>query len=145
MPAAAEIQAATLQNFIKGWSDWTVDGFLASWSDDCIQITLPLGSEAKIRTRKDVEVLFPKLMSILTNFQVSGHIKLLVFAKRMKISNEMRVSNLRNESSLQSIMSSTTLLIAKRLSTHLQRRTRRSGHTVTSMLVLYGLMRAGRR
>ena len=79
MHAAAEIQAATLEKFIKGWSEWTPDGFLASWSDDCIQITLPFSSGMKIRTRKDTEYLFPKLMAILTNFQVSEHIKLLVF------------------------------------------------------------------
>ncbi|MCJ1275996.1 hypothetical protein MMC21_003801 [Puttea exsequens] len=73
MHAAAEIQAATLEKFIKGWSEWTPDGFLASWSDDCIQITLPFSSGMKIRTRKDTEYLFPKLMAILTNFQLTVH------------------------------------------------------------------------
>ena len=84
MPAAAEIQAATLEQFIKGWSGWTPDGFLASWSDDCTQITLPFSSGMKHRTRKDTQVLFPKLMSILTHFQVSEHIKPLVFEKNVR-------------------------------------------------------------
>ena len=75
MPTAAEIQAAALERFIEGWSGWTPDGFLASWSDGCTQTTLPFSSGMKIRTRKDVEVLFPKLMSMLTNFQVSEDIK----------------------------------------------------------------------
>ena len=89
MPAAAETQAATLEQFIKAWSGWTPDGVLACWSDDCRQITLPFSSGMKPRTRKDTQILFPKLMSILTNFRVSGHIKPLIF--EMDASNEVTV------------------------------------------------------
>lgn len=73
MPAPAEVQAATLEKFIKGWSGWTADGFLASWSNDCTQTTLPFSSAVPVRTRAHTEKLFPVLMSVLTNFQVSGH------------------------------------------------------------------------
>lgn len=71
MPAAPEVQRATLERFIQGWSGWTPDGFLANWSDDCTQTTLPFTSGVPIRTRAHTVVLFPKLMSTLTNFQVS--------------------------------------------------------------------------
>ena len=73
MPAAAEVQAATLERFIKGWSGWTPDGFLSTWSNDCTQKTLPFSSEVPIRTRADTEHLFPILMSLMTNFQVSAY------------------------------------------------------------------------
>lgn len=70
MPAPAEKQTATLNKFIEGWKGWTPDGFLASWSEDCAQVTLPFSSGVAPRTRAITEELFPKLMSILTNFEV---------------------------------------------------------------------------
>jgi len=75
MPAAAEVQAATLEKFIKGWSGWTPETFLASWTDDCTTKTLPFSSKIPARTRADTEQVFPMLMSFITNFQVSeGHL-----------------------------------------------------------------------
>jgi hypothetical protein len=75
MPAPAETQTATLNKFIDGWKGWTPDGFLASWSEDCAQVTLPFSSGVAPRTRAITEELFPKLMSILTNFEVRVHHK----------------------------------------------------------------------
>ncbi|EEQ33884.1 hypothetical protein McanCB56680_006474 [Microsporum canis] len=73
MPASAEIQTATLNRFIEGWKGWTPDGFLASWSHDCTQVTLPFSSGVPPHTRASVTKLFPQLMSILTNFQLIVH------------------------------------------------------------------------
>jgi hypothetical protein len=70
MPASLEIQAATLEKFIQGWVGWTPDGFLATWSDDCTQRTLPFSFDAPIRDRPHVEHFFPILMSLLSNFKV---------------------------------------------------------------------------
>jgi hypothetical protein len=70
MPAPAEVQAATLEKFIQGWAGWTPDGFLANWSEDCTQKTLPFSSEVPVRTRPDTEQLFPVLMSLMSNFTV---------------------------------------------------------------------------
>ena len=70
MPAPAEVQAATLEKFIQGWAGWTPDGFLANWSEDCTQKTLPFSSGVPIRTRPDTEQLFPVLMSLMSNFTV---------------------------------------------------------------------------
>lgn len=66
----AAAQAATLDKFIKGWASWTPEGFLATWADGCTQQNLPFSSKSPIKTRPDVEHLFPQLMSILTNFEV---------------------------------------------------------------------------
>ncbi|KAL2137547.1 hypothetical protein VTI28DRAFT_9124 [Corynascus sepedonium] len=69
----AAAQAATLDKFIKGWSSWTPEGFLATWADGCTQQNLPFSSKVPIKTRPDVEHLFPHLMSILTNFEFKVH------------------------------------------------------------------------
>ncbi|KAB8227141.1 uncharacterized protein BDW43DRAFT_304834 [Aspergillus alliaceus] len=73
MPAPAEKQTATLNKFIEGWKGWTPDGFLASWSEDCAQVTLPFSSGVAPRTRAITEELFLKLMSILTNCELTVH------------------------------------------------------------------------
>lgn len=70
MPAASEIQAATLQKYIDGWRGWTVDGFLASWSQNCTQQALPFSSGKPLLQRAEAERLFPHLMSVMTDFQV---------------------------------------------------------------------------
>ena len=73
MSATAEIQAATLQEFIQGWRKFTPEDFLVSWSNDCTQMALPLSPEKPVRSRPELEHLFPILMSTLTNFQASEH------------------------------------------------------------------------
>jgi len=70
MPAPPEVQAATLERFIQSWIEWTPEGFLATWSEDCTQRTLPFSFDAPIRDRAHVEKYFPILMSILSNFKV---------------------------------------------------------------------------
>lgn len=70
MPAAAEVQAATLQRFIDGWKGWAPEAFLEVWSDDCTQKTLPFSLDAPIRSRDYYVEVFPTVMSFITNFQV---------------------------------------------------------------------------
>lgn len=67
---AREIQAATLHRYIDGWIGWTVDGFLASWSEDCTQQALPFSSGKPPLSRAQAEQLFPHLMSVMTDFKV---------------------------------------------------------------------------
>lgn len=69
MPAAAETQAATLQRFIDGWSDWTPD-FLNCWSDDLTFSTLPFSYGKPARPRASLEPRYLLLMSTLKNLQV---------------------------------------------------------------------------
>jgi hypothetical protein len=69
MPAAANIQSATLDRFIKGWSKWTPD-FLETWSDDLTFTTLPFSYGKPTRARAQLESRYLLLMSTLTNFQV---------------------------------------------------------------------------
>lgn len=72
MSAAHEIQAETLQKYIDGWTGWTVDGFLASWSKDCTQQSLPFSSGKPLLLRTQAEHLFPHLMSVMTDFKVKS-------------------------------------------------------------------------
>jgi hypothetical protein len=73
MPAAAQVQAATLEKLISGWHKWTPEEFVASWSDDCTQTTLPISIGVPTRTRAELEKFFSHLMSNLTNFHVREH------------------------------------------------------------------------
>ena len=70
MPAATEVQAATLERFIKGWGEWTPD-FLSSWSDDLTFTTLPFSYGKPTRSRKQLEPRYLLLISTLTNYQAS--------------------------------------------------------------------------
>ncbi|PPJ60178.1 hypothetical protein CBER1_08989 [Cercospora berteroae] len=71
MIPAAETQAKTLQKYIDGWRGWTVDGFLASWSEQCTQQALPLSSGKPLMTRAEATKLFPHLMSVMSDFKVT--------------------------------------------------------------------------
>lgn len=70
MPAATEVQAATLERFIKAWGEWTPD-FLSSWSDDLTFTTLPFSYGKPTRSREQLEPRYLLLISTLTNYQVS--------------------------------------------------------------------------
>nr|POE78409.1 austinol synthesis protein h [Quercus suber] len=70
MTGTAQAQAATLDAFVAGWKAWDPDQFLASWSRDCTQHTLPFSAGVPSRSRADTERIFPMLMSFVTNFQL---------------------------------------------------------------------------
>jgi hypothetical protein len=70
MPASAEVQEATLNKFIAGWKEWTPEAWMATWSDDCTQKTLPFTLGIPARTLPEVKFMLPKLMGILKNYEV---------------------------------------------------------------------------
>ncbi|KAL9078952.1 MAG: hypothetical protein Q9157_002136 [Trypethelium eluteriae] len=70
MPSAAENQGATLEQFIAGWKKFTPDDWTATWSEDCIQKMLPFTLGVPARSRTEVQVVLPKLMEILTNYEL---------------------------------------------------------------------------
>ncbi|KUI60106.1 hypothetical protein VP1G_11165 [Cytospora mali] len=70
MPAPAHIQAATLDRFIAGWKKWTPEDYLATWSDDCTQQLMPFSLGVPARSRAEVNVFLPKLMTVLTNYEL---------------------------------------------------------------------------
>ena len=70
MPAATEVQAATLERFIKKWGEWTPD-FLSTWSEDAQFSTLPFSYGKPARSRKQVESRYLLLISTLKNYQAS--------------------------------------------------------------------------
>lgn len=71
MPAPAEVQKKTIDAFLDGWAEWTPEAFLSTWSDDCTQQTLPYSHNVPKRDRANTNHLFPILMSIMDNLQVS--------------------------------------------------------------------------
>ncbi|KAI0121123.1 hypothetical protein BJ170DRAFT_600130 [Xylariales sp. AK1849] len=73
MSGPAEVQAATIDHFLKGWDTWKPEAFLSSWSDDCTQKTLPYSHNVATRDRANTDHLFPILMSIMDNFQLTVH------------------------------------------------------------------------
>lgn len=79
MPAPAEVQKKTIDAFLDGWAKWTPEAFLSTWSDDCTQQTLPYSHNVPKRDRANTNHLFPILMSIMDNLQVSQAFKYAIF------------------------------------------------------------------
>ncbi|KAF2118821.1 hypothetical protein BDV96DRAFT_642992 [Lophiotrema nucula] len=73
MPATADVQAAIIDAFIQGWRGWTPEGMLAPCSSDCTQLALPLSDGRPLKSRPDMEMLFPILMRELSNFDLNVH------------------------------------------------------------------------
>ena len=71
MPAAAHVQAATLDKFLAAWKNGIAEDTIALWSDDFKQRLLPLSLGMEFHPRAEVEVIYPKLVSSLTNWKVS--------------------------------------------------------------------------
>ncbi|KAL1854847.1 hypothetical protein VTK73DRAFT_8684 [Phialemonium thermophilum] len=69
----AEVQKATLDRFIQTWAEWSPDGFMETWTDDCTQQNLPFSMNSDVKTREQVKHFFPVLMSLLTNFKLTVH------------------------------------------------------------------------
>lgn len=70
MPAPLHIQAATLDRYIEGWKHFTAESWMATWSHDCQQKMLPFTLGIPSRSRAEVEIFLPKLMSVLKNYKV---------------------------------------------------------------------------
>ena len=71
MPAQAYIQAATLNRFLDAWKKWDATEWLATFADDFEQVSLPFSMGLPARTRAEVDMVLPKLMATVTNYQVS--------------------------------------------------------------------------
>ena len=71
MPAPADVQRATLDRFIAGWSNWSAAEMVEPWTEDCTQVTLPFSLNHPPRTRAQVEVTLPLLQKVVTGYEVS--------------------------------------------------------------------------
>lgn len=74
MPAPAHVQAATLNKFLEAWKKWDASEWLATFSSDFEQVSLPFSMGMPARSRAEVDLILPKLMESVTNYQVSCHI-----------------------------------------------------------------------
>ncbi len=71
MPAPADVQRATLDRFIAGWSNWSAAEMVEPWTEDCTQVTLPFSLNHPPRTRAQVEVTLPLVQKVVTGYEVS--------------------------------------------------------------------------
>lgn len=83
MSTVAANQVATLEQFIAGWKKFTPEDWMASWSEDCTQKMLPFTMGVPARPRDEVQVVLPKLMEILTNYE-AGSMQVLSISLGLK-------------------------------------------------------------
>lgn len=72
MPAAADVQAATLTKFLTAWKHGRANDTMALWSDDFTQRLLPLSLGAPCNSNAQAQLIYPKLVEALTNWKVSN-------------------------------------------------------------------------
>lgn len=70
MPAPAQVQAATLQQFLNAWKKWDAKEWLAIFADDFTQVTMPLGLGIPTRSRAEVEQVLPALVATVKSYEV---------------------------------------------------------------------------
>lgn len=70
MPAPEKTQAATLEKFIDAWKRWDAQEWLALFSDEFTQVTLPLGLGIPSRPRAQVAQVLPALMATVKSYEV---------------------------------------------------------------------------
>ena len=71
MPGPVDVQRATLDRFIAGWSNWSAAEMVETWTDDCTQSTLPSTLGHPPRSRSEVLVVLPLLQKLVTDYKVS--------------------------------------------------------------------------
>ncbi|OKL55331.1 hypothetical protein UA08_09370 [Talaromyces atroroseus] len=70
MPAPAQIQKETIDKFLEAWGNSKAQDTMDLWSDDFEQQLLPFSLQQPVRQREHVELLYPALVSNLTNWKV---------------------------------------------------------------------------
>jgi hypothetical protein len=71
MPSLSSVQAATLDKFLTAWKTQNAGDMVALWSDDFQQRLLPLSLGIPPKSRNEAEYYNGKLMTNLTNWEVS--------------------------------------------------------------------------
>ncbi|KAH8703355.1 hypothetical protein BGW36DRAFT_422918 [Talaromyces proteolyticus] len=71
MPAAACVQAATLQRFLNAWANWDAQEHLSIFTDDFSQRTLPARLGIPTRSREQVEHTLPILISTVKSYHLT--------------------------------------------------------------------------
>lgn len=71
-------QVHCLNQFIEGWKGWTPEGWSATQSADFTLTILPFSLGHPARSKEEVKLMLPKLMSTVHDYKVSerysGHI-----------------------------------------------------------------------
>ncbi|KAF9769439.1 hypothetical protein IL306_013156 [Fusarium sp. DS 682] len=70
MSTPAHIQTLTLERFLDAWKSWNAADMLATFSDDFTQTTLPFRLGVPLRSREEVDMIFPVLVGLVSNYKV---------------------------------------------------------------------------
>jgi hypothetical protein len=71
MSSPAEVQAATINEFIEGWKTKDPEKWTTNWTDDCTNTILPFTMKHPGWSKNDVEkVHLPRLFTTLSNWKV---------------------------------------------------------------------------
>ncbi|KAI0192437.1 hypothetical protein F4808DRAFT_443146 [Astrocystis sublimbata] len=73
MPDTAQIQAATLEQFLAGWKQFTPQSWTEQWSEDFQQQMLPFNLRVPPQPRGQALARLTKLMETLKNYEVNFH------------------------------------------------------------------------
>ena len=71
MPASAQVQAATLDKYLRGWEKFIPEEMVSMWSDDCEQRMLPTTLGVPARSRAEIQSILPEIANILRNHTVT--------------------------------------------------------------------------
>ncbi|KAK1751363.1 hypothetical protein QBC47DRAFT_307862 [Echria macrotheca] len=71
MPAPGEVQRATLDRFIAGWSNWSAAEMVESWTDEATQVTLPTSLNHPPRDKTQVLSVLPLVQKIVTDYELN--------------------------------------------------------------------------
>nr|POE56466.1 hypothetical protein CFP56_33438 [Quercus suber] len=73
MAANPEQQAATLKEFVHAWERWDAAAMLSTFSEDFVQITLPLALNVPPRSRAEVQQTLPLLVDTVKSYNLTIH------------------------------------------------------------------------
>nr|POE78411.1 hypothetical protein CFP56_60643 [Quercus suber] len=67
---ASNTQADTLNKFINAWQRWDASAMISLFSEDFVQITLPLALKIPARSRAEVQKTLPLLVDTVKSYNV---------------------------------------------------------------------------
>lgn len=78
MPGTAEVQLATINEFIEGWKCKDPKRWIDNWTDDCTNTILPFSLKHPGWSKEEVrDVQLPRLFGNMLNWKVCNVIELL--------------------------------------------------------------------
>ncbi|KAF2209145.1 hypothetical protein CERZMDRAFT_47839 [Cercospora zeae-maydis SCOH1-5] len=73
MPASADTQAATLQDFLAAWKSWDANSWLAFFDDSFEHVTMPLNLGLPPKSKAEVAATLPTMMGAIRDCEFNVH------------------------------------------------------------------------